>query len=646
MAQEVVTIKFEVDGISGTVSSVEELQAALKGVANQSEATAASVKEVANAADDVSKSAEEAGEAGEGAITLIDEATGGLGSRFVQIKNGLSGLAKGFKTSFKAGVEGASSLKKALIATGIGAIVVAVGLLVAYWDDIKGLVNGVSSSQKKLLADAEATTQAAQGQLDATLGSEESLKAQGMSEKEIRDLKIQQTNEVIAATEAQLEQQKAVKDAQVAAAERNQKIAAGIIAFLTAPITILLGAIDALTEGLAYVGVLEEGTSLAKDYLDTTSKWVFDPEAVAAEGDETIAETEKTLRSLKNQRDGYINQRRESNTKAAEEERALQNELAQQLEDLRAQNIKDAEAQALALLEIERKRARKELELKGANAELLLEFDKQYETKKQEIVDQFQAERDAKAEEERQKFLDNRAIIDEALQQARLDSIEDTYLRAQEELRIQEEAQLKELALAGATQDELTAIQDSYSQKRKALAKEEADYKESLDKQVAEANLDVASQAFGAIASIVGEGSAVGKAAAIAATTIDTYVAAQKAYTSQLIPGDPTSPIRAAIAAGIAIAAGVANVAKIVATPTPTAGGGGNPVSGGPTAPAIPQFNPMAAVQSNTAGETAPGAITASQSGSQSSVIRAYVVDSEVTSQQEATRKIENLASL
>ncbi len=174
-----------------------------------------------------------------------------------------------------------------------------------------------------------------------------------------------------------------------------------------------------------------------------------------------------------------------------------------------------------------------------------------------------------------------------------------------------------------------------------------ADYKKSLNEQVAEANLDVASQAFGAIASIVGEGSAVGKAAAIAQTTIDTYVAAQKAYTSQLIPGDPTSPVRAAIAAGIAVAAGIANVAKIIATPTPDTGGGSNPVAGGPPTPApVPSFNPQAAIAGNTAGATAPGEVQAQQTGTQSTIVRAYVVDSEITSQQEATRKIENLASL
>jgi hypothetical protein len=53
------------------------------------------------------------------------------------------------------------------------------------------------------------------------------------------------------------------------------------------------------------------------------------------------------------------------------------------------------------------------------------------------------------------------------------------------------------------------------------------------------------------------------KALSIASTLIATYVAAQKAYASQLIIGDPTSLVRAQIAAGLAIVGGLARVAVI-----------------------------------------------------------------------------------
>ena len=118
---------------------------------------------------------------------------------------------------------------------------------------------------------------------------------------------------------------------------------------------------------------------------------------------------------------------------------------------------------------------------------------------------------------------------------------------------------------------------------------------DELDKASFDAKLSLASEFTGNIAQIAGEGTAVGKAAAIASTTIDTYVSAQKAYTTQLIPGDPSSPLRAAVAAGAAIAGGLANVKKILAVESGLPGGnksrGGGGAGGGsvPRAPSVNQ---------------------------------------------------------
>ena len=65
------------------------------------------------------------------------------------------------------------------------------------------------------------------------------------------------------------------------------------------------------------------------------------------------------------------------------------------------------------------------------------------------------------------------------------------------------------------------------------------------------------------------------KALAIAETLITTFQSAWKAYSSQIIPGDPTSIIRAQIAAGISTVAGLAQVAKIAKTQFKGSGGGG-----------------------------------------------------------------------
>ena len=103
--------------------------------------------------------------------------------------------------------------------------------------------------------------------------------------------------------------------------------------------------------------------------------------------------------------------------------------------------------------------------------------------------------------------------------------------------------------------------------------------------------------------------------------------------------------MRAAVAAGVAVAAGIANVAKILQTPTPGGGGGGGGST--PTAPNIPQFNPDAALAQNVEGGLVQNEAGINQTGSTTSqVIKTYVVAADVTSAQEASKKIFDLARL
>jgi hypothetical protein len=244
---------------------------------------------------------------GEAAARGLDRYTGGLASKLVAV-------GKAAKLSGKA-------MKTALISTGIGALVVALGLVVQYWDDITELVNGVSGEQKDLLANTEKTLQTQEDQLETIGQMSNTLKLQGKSEKEIRDLKKQQTDEIITSTQLLLEQQKSQKKAQVEAAERNKSIAMGIITFLTAPIVMILGVVDALSTAMASLGIIEEATNLAEGYVKGTAELLFDPEEVETKGDETIAATEEKLRQLKNTRDGFELQDKADAKKSAEEKK-------------------------------------------------------------------------------------------------------------------------------------------------------------------------------------------------------------------------------------------------------------------------------------------------------------------------------------
>ena len=131
------------------------------------------------------------------------------------------------------------------------------------------------------------------------------------------------------------------------------------------------------------------------------------------------------------------------------------------------------------------------------------------------------------------------------------------------------------------------------------------------------------------------------KAASIASAVISTYQSAVSAYQSQFVPiPDPSSPIRGAIAAGVAVATGLANVAKIASQKFEgggaSAGGGGNVTtpSGAGGSVITPNFNIVGNAQA-----------TNPLSGLGTQPLQAYVVSGEVTTAQNLDRNRINYAT-
>jgi len=178
------------------------------------------------------------------------------------------------------------------------------------------------------------------------------------------------------------------------------------------------------------------------------------------------------------------------------------------------------------------------------------------------------------------------------------------------------------------TEEEKTAFEKANADARKKIAKDEAQAK--VDQ------LNFYASALGSISSLIGDSTDAGKAAAIASTTISTYLAAQGAYASQLAIPTPDAPFRAALAAGIAVASGLANVQKIISTPTPNGGGGGSAPSA--STPQAPSFNVV-----GTSGANANQIQKLSQS---QAPLKAYVVSKDVTTQQALDRNIIKTSSL
>ena len=148
-------------------------------------------------------------------------------------------------------------------------------------------------------------------------------------------------------------------------------------------------------------------------------------------------------------------------------------------------------------------------------------------------------------------------------------------------------------------------------------------------------SLTLVSSALNVASRIAGENSKAGKALAVSGALVSTYLSAQKAYESQFKPlATVDSPIRATLAAAVAVASGLANVKAILATNPAgqlSAGSSGANVT-------APSFNVVGASATNQLAQTVAGQIN--------EPLRAYVVGSDISDQQELDRSIISTAGI
>jgi hypothetical protein len=213
------------------------------------------------------------------------------------------------------------------------------------------------------------------------------------------------------------------------------------------------------------------------------------------------------------------------------------------------------------------------------------------------------------------------------------------------------EAEISNIKLEGVKREEETIAEYKAQVREEQVQADTTHIQEDIDnaKAAMNARLDIAKSGFQALSDLAnvfaGDSEAqqrkafnINKAAGIAQATIETYQAASGAYASQMSIPSPDAPIRAAVAAGIAVASGIARVAAIAKTQFGGAGGVSSTSVGGsvPTAEARPaQFNVVGNTGTNQLAETL---------GSQP--LKAYVVGADVTTQQSLDRNKTNTASL
>lgn len=497
------------------------------------------------------------------------------------LSQGLQGLLEA-KDSFKQlGAVATNALKgirTGLAATGIGLFLVALGTVVAYWDDIKAAVSGVTEEQEKLNEVSKAKFETSKAELENLDAQDNILKLQGKSEREILNLKIAKVNTAIELGKIELQNVIRTNKAEEEAAIKNYNLTKKIVDFIldTAlflpklmlmPIDMAIKGANKVSEALGFGKLI--AFDMGKTMEDMQDKFsgfiagsIFNVEEVKAEGEKTRTELEKELKTLENQKAGFQLQIKEIDKKAVDDAK-------KQREDALSEEERKQKEHQEKYLNNDRLRTKSVLE---ASNERILQAQKETEFEK--------AQNDLKAKAN-QEYLDK--------------------IKAQEEaanaLKKRNRDFAIEMALSGL--NTISSLTELFGKKSEKAAK----------------------RAF-----------QINKAAQLAGAVISTYKSATDAYASQFTPvPDPTSPVRGAIAAGVAIAAGLANVAKIASQKFEgggsSGGGGGAPAgAGGGGTMQAPNFSVIGSSGVNQLAQL------------QQQPTRAYVVSGEVTSQQALDR--------
>lgn len=215
----------------------------------------------------------------------------------------------------------AKTIKTELIATGIGAFVVLIGTLVAYWDDIKAKITGVSGAQLKLNELAKENLKTEELKTQTLESSENILKLQGKSERQIIELKKKQVQAEIVRAEIALDSQKRIHLAQLNAEKRNQDI----LLQMMEPLRVALALIDQTVARLGRLIGKKWDLGL-RDLPKTMTNWIFDPEEMKKEFEKEQQEAELHVRELWNKWAGLQLDLKELNKKGAEDKKKADEE--------------------------------------------------------------------------------------------------------------------------------------------------------------------------------------------------------------------------------------------------------------------------------------------------------------------------------
>lgn len=571
----------------------------------------------------------------DGVIGVADKLTGGLVSGF---KKGVDGIKNGVK-AFK-------SLRVAIAATGIGALLIAFGSLVTFFTKTQRGADLLSKATKGLGAafDVIVDRVSAFGELIVGVfqNPQQALKDFGNLIRQNIQNRIEGMLELLPALgkAISLALKGRFKEAGVTATDAMAKVTLGVENVTEKTQNLIEGTKDLVNE------IREE--SKAAIELEAAQKRLEDREIQMIK---TRAETRRDIEKARlvaadqskttQERADALQRAIDLEKKLAAEEIAIAQERARIIKEQNALGEsmrEDVQAQAEAearVIELEAQRDAKLKELVGT----MSGFNKQLETNTEKVDENTQAQLEAQAklqEELGQKYDD---ILQSQLsaQDQELNAVEEKY---RDLLANAEQFGFDEIELNRLKNDEIAKVNKKYDDEDSARKKKKAE--DDLAVQLATA--DAVANTMGALSQLAGQETATGKALSAAQAVINTYTGATKA----LAQGGIAGPIAAA---GV-IATGIASIRQIYATdvPSPTTGGinvAGRQLGGATRSVAEPniprpQLNAQVGLGVNTANANLANQITESISGKP---MRAYVMNQDIESSQKLNRKIEETAT-
>ena len=481
----------------------------------------------------------------------LDKLTGGMATKVTKLYKGFTEGVKGVK-AFSMGLSG---MKKALIATGIGALVVALGVLVAYWEEINDFISGGNKKIRDQIALSDEKLEKSESELKLLELQESILKEQGLSTAEIvkqKRILIEESREEnrLLLENLKLQREKVLSQLVEGSTLDN------ILESLTGAKGIRLGRLT---------GGIEDSFKEEQDRITESEERALQFELTLAKIDSAAA---KKIKDAQKEKEKADDEKLKAEEKAAKEAEKAAKEKAAALEAIRLGEIDTEDERRQEELDKVDKHYHKLIEAAKKYGKSTAELEDAREAKKIEVFDK-QAARDAKEQAKKDKKIlkDQEALIKKL--EADEEQEEATFEQQREDIARREAILLEDKTLTLTQRNEVEAI---FSKERKEIEKGEAEARIELNQQ----RVDLALATLGALNGLVQafakddeesqkKAFNANKAFGIGQAIISTAVGISNALTAG---GNPIKLASGAqfVEAGIVAASGAAQIATISKT--------------------------------------------------------------------------------